>query len=124
MAREWTVLHACSTVEEFKANYPTRDEFLSKTKTKTSSNGLICYFQCKTMLLTDAAESMHNALPAAWSHATRGMCYVHVYRNVENAAKKFVKAESKRMLFLKEFGDLSASWSQECSEDFKFVQKR
>ena len=67
-----------------------------------------------TMLLTDAAESMHNALPAAWSHATRGMCYVHVYRNVENAAKKFVKAESKRMLFLKEFGDLSATWSQEC----------
>ena len=28
--------------------YPTRDEFLSKTKTKTSSNGLICYFKCKT----------------------------------------------------------------------------
>ena len=47
-AIEWTVLHACSTVEEFKANYPTRDEFVSKTKTKTSSNGLICYFQCKT----------------------------------------------------------------------------
>ena len=46
-AREWTVLHACSTVEEFKANYPNRDEFFSKTKTKTCK-GQICYFQCKT----------------------------------------------------------------------------
>ena len=65
------------------------------------------------MLLTDASESMHNALPDEWAHATRGMCYVHVYRNVENVAKKFVKAESKRILFLREFGDLSASWSRE-----------
>ena len=66
------------------------------------------------MLLTDASESMHNALPAEWSEATRGMCYVHVYRNIETAAKKMIKDQSKRVLFLKEFGDLSASWSKEC----------
>ena len=66
------------------------------------------------MLLTDASESMYNALPKEWSHATRGMCYVHVYRNVENASKKMIKSQSKRLLFLKEFGDLSASWSKEC----------
>ena len=40
------------------------------------------------MLLTDASESMHNALPIEWSNAIRGMCYIHVYRNVENMAKK------------------------------------
>ena len=64
-----------------------------------------------TMLLTDASESMYNALPKEWSHVTRGMCYVHVYRNVENAAKKYVKSQSKRILFLREFGDLSAAWN-------------
>lgn len=66
------------------------------------------------VLLTDASESMHNALPPEWSHATRGMCYVHVYRNVENASKKMIKSQNKRILFLREFGDLSASWSKEC----------
>ena len=51
------------------------------------------------MLMTDASESMYciNALPI-----------VHVFRNVENYAKKAIKAQMKRVVFLKEFGDLSA----------------
>ena len=66
------------------------------------------------MLMTDASESMYNAIPEEWSNATRGMCYVHVYRNVENVAKKMIKAQNKRTLFLKEFGDMSAAWSRDC----------
>ena len=49
IAKEWTLLHAFATVEEFMANYPSRDEFYARNK-------------------------------------TRGMCYVHVYRNVENGS--------------------------------------
>ena len=65
------------------------------------------------MLLIDASESIYNALAIAWSNAIRGMCNVHVYRNVENFSEEWVKSQSKRLLFLKEFGDLSAAWNRE-----------
>ena len=29
-AKEWTVLHAFATLEDFKANYPSKDEFYAK----------------------------------------------------------------------------------------------
>ena len=33
IAKEWTLLHAFATVEEFMANYPSRDEFYARNKT-------------------------------------------------------------------------------------------
>ena len=45
--KQWTVLHSYGTAEEFKDNYPSRDDFLIRNKRITATNGLISNFQCK-----------------------------------------------------------------------------
>ena len=46
-AREWNVLHACATLEEYKAKLPSLEVFISRNKAKTLNNGIICIYQCK-----------------------------------------------------------------------------
>ena len=39
--KQWTVLHSYGTAEEFKDNYPSRDDFLIRNKRITATNGLV-----------------------------------------------------------------------------------
>ena len=41
--------------------------------------------------MSDGAESMFNAKPMAWASTKRGMCWSHVFRNVQKKAKAYIK---------------------------------
>lgn len=45
--KEWIVLQSFETLEEYQANVPSLDEYLSRNKVRTLTNGLICNYQCK-----------------------------------------------------------------------------
>ena len=42
----WVVLHACHTLEEYQDKFPSREQFMSRKKSRTLSNGLLCNYQC------------------------------------------------------------------------------
>lgn len=45
--KQWIVLQSFDTLEEYRANFPSLEEYYSRNKVRTLTNGLICNYKCK-----------------------------------------------------------------------------
>ena len=79
--KEWTLLHSYATVEEYNANYPSRDEYVTRNKVKTSTNGLICNFRCKVKNCSYSIRCIEEKLSVEF-------CGAHIHTEGEEPVRK------------------------------------
>ena len=58
--KEWNVLHACTTIEDYQSKFPSLEDYISRNKARTLSNGLIAIINANLKTATISFDALRE----------------------------------------------------------------